>query len=64
MADKIEIVCSHCGSRSVLRDAYAAWNVDSQNWELSAVFDQGTCDDCGCERMLEEVAIDSDTSTD
>lgn len=55
---KIKIVCSQCGSDDVRRDAYAAWSVEAQDWELSSVFDQGTCEVCGDEATLEEVEIE------
>ena len=54
---KIKIICSHCGSDDVRRDAYAAWDVGSQEWELAAVFDQGYCEDCGGEATLDEVEL-------
>lgn len=42
-------VCSHCGSDDVRADAYAAWDVETQEWELTATFDKGAvCEDC-CE---------------
>lgn len=40
-------VCPDCGSTEVRLDAYAAWNTESQDWELSATFDSCTCEDCG-----------------
>lgn len=55
---KIKIVCAKCGSDDVRRDAYAAWSVEAQDWELSTAFDQGTCEACGEEARLEEVEID------
>jgi hypothetical protein len=54
---KIKIVCSKCGSDDVRRDADAAWNVTTQDWELNAVYDQGYCEICGGEASLEEVKI-------
>jgi hypothetical protein len=54
---RIKIVCSECGSDDVFRDAWAVWNVESQDWELGTVFDQGFCDACGREQSLEEVAV-------
>ena len=56
-APKITIVCATCGSRDVLRDAYAAWSDEAQDWELSTVFDQGYCETCGGEARLEEKII-------
>lgn len=43
---RIKIVCSVCGSDDVRRDATAAWNVETQAWELAAVMDQGYCEGC------------------
>jgi len=51
---KITIVCRECGSDNVMRDAWAVWSVDAQEWELGTVFDQGFCDDCGGEASLDE----------
>lgn len=42
----LKMTCAKCGSENVMRDAYAVWNFDTQDWELGAVFDQGYCDDC------------------
>jgi ribosomal protein L37AE/L43A len=55
---KINIVCSHCGSENVMRDAWAVWNVDTQQWDLGTVFDAGHCDDCEGEASLEEVSVE------
>jgi hypothetical protein len=55
MSTMVDIACSHCISRNVRRDANAAWNVSTQRWELSALFDQGYCEDCGGEARLVEV---------
>lgn len=46
-------VCAACGSDDVLGDAYVAWNVDGQAWEVSAVFDNGAvCNACDGECSL------------
>ena len=39
--------CPMCKGKRVVRDAWAGWNGDSREWELSAVFDAMFCDDCG-----------------
>jgi hypothetical protein len=54
---KIKIVCSHCGSDDVRRDADAVWSNEAQEWELCAVYDQGTCEQCGGEASLDEVEL-------
>lgn len=35
-------VCSSCGSEEVLADAYTSWNLETNQWELSATFDKGS----------------------
>jgi len=52
--DKVQMVCSTCGSTNVRRDAQVAWNTDTQDWELTAVFDHADCEDCGGETNIEE----------
>lgn len=55
MTDKpIQIYCSHCKGTNVMRDAWAEWNVELQQWELGNVFDAGFCEDCDGEARLEE----------
>lgn len=39
-------VCGHCNSDRILVDAWAAWDVESQDWVLDAVFEQTFCSDC------------------
>ena len=46
----IEIICAECGSDDVLRDAWAAWDADRQEWVLASVFDDGFCE--ACERSV------------
>jgi len=41
----------------VLLDAWAAWRVERQSWELADVFDRGYCEECGGETTLEAVEI-------
>lgn len=43
---KIRMTCSDCGSENVLRDAWASWNVETQEWELGQVFDEAFCEQC------------------
>ena len=50
-------VCSTCGSENVRPDAWAVWNIETQSWELSTVFDAGFCDDCDDGASLDEVEI-------
>ncbi len=38
--------CQSCGSRNVLRDAWAEWNFASGEWALGQTFDQCFCEAC------------------
>ena len=44
---KYNYVCDECGSTNILRDAWAEWNVEKQDWVLSEYFDNTECGDCG-----------------
>jgi hypothetical protein len=47
-------VCRHCGSENVKADAYAVWDVDAQQWEISETFDKGAfCEPCDGETRIE-----------
>ena len=39
-------VCKHCGSENVVKDAWAEWDEDKQEWVLQQVFDYDYCTDC------------------
>ena len=55
----INIVCSNCGSDDITCDATTRWDVDTQQWELSGVFDSKTCGNCGYEKdYMKEVPIE------
>ncbi len=49
---KLQMVCEECGSTDVMRDAWAHWDVVSQDWVLGAVFDYTHCDACGNETNI------------
>ncbi|AMN44714.1 hypothetical protein [Rhodoplanes sp. Z2-YC6860] len=53
MSRKLIAVCATCGSDRVLSDAYAAWDVATQQWELMQTFDKGAyCEQCDGETRL------------
>lgn len=54
---KLRMVCANCGGTNVMRDAWAVWNEDAQDWELGNVFDHAHCDDCGGETSIEEEEV-------
>ena len=41
--------CPLCNGKHVLRDAWANWNGEAREWELSAVFDNLSCGECSAE---------------
>jgi len=41
-----DYVCPVCGSNDVVRDAWAVWNVTTQEFELSSLFDNWMCNEC------------------
>lgn len=57
---KVDMRCPECGSFNVLKDAYAEWDVDKQEWALHAVYDDCRCDACGCDITPDEVEVHED----
>lgn len=57
---KKKIVCTRCGSDEVVKDAYAQWNVDKQNWEIQNLFDMCFCEVCERECSIKEEYLDAD----
>ncbi len=40
-------VCNSCGSVDVKADAFATWDSERQEWQVSDTFDKGAwCEDC------------------
>jgi hypothetical protein len=63
---KLRMVCATCGSDQVLADAFAKWDVESQQWYLHATYDKGSvCESDVCDgaprRIDEEIIDDADT---
>ena len=46
------MICNHCGSDAVKRDAWAEWNPVSGEWELGPVFDDAYCEACSSQSHL------------
>ena len=51
----IRKVCRTCGSDNVQVDAYAAWVIEIQDWELASCFEASVCEDCGGECRIIDV---------
>ena len=54
---RLRIVCAKCGGTDVRRNADTAWSEPDQRWELVALFDSVTCEDCGGECSLKEIEL-------
>lgn len=50
-------ICATCGGDNVLKDAWARWDVELQEWQLDNVFDDAFCEDCDSARKLKWVPI-------
>lgn len=48
-------VCRSCGGSDIRADAYAEWDTDAQDWDLSTTFDDFVCEDCGGETKVDWV---------
>lgn len=57
-------VCRRCGSDQVVRDAWACWSVEDQEWELGEVFDYAFCMTCetDCDLLANESKIQPPSS--
>lgn len=47
--------CSHCRSENVVRDAWATWSFERQEWELGQAFDHAYCEACETDCTIETV---------
>jgi len=56
---RVQFVCETCGSTLVTRDAWAEWDVSTQEWVLGAAFDYTFCHACEGETHLAEVPLTS-----
>lgn len=43
---KINKVCQHCDSDEVVKDAWVEWDIDTQAYVLSQIFDASYCNGC------------------
>ena len=47
--------CSHCRSENVVRDAWATWSFERQEWVLGQAFDHAYCEACETDCTIETV---------
>lgn len=57
---KVRVVCANCGSEDVSRDAWADWNVQSQDWVLRTGFDYAHCHACDRETRLKDAPLEKE----
>lgn len=56
---KIGFKCASCGSEDVVKDAYAVWSEDDQEWVLDATYDNTDCNGCDSKDVsLEEYELE------
>lgn len=56
---KIIVRCATCHGERVMRDAWACWSYERQEWELGQAFDHAYCEDCEGDCTLEESRDDA-----
>lgn len=60
---KIKKCCSTCGSTDIKFDAWAEWDEESQQYELSQTFDNTFCESCEGECSVEDQEISPEQRT-
>ena len=53
--------CAYCGSDNVVRDAWAEWDIENQEWELQDVYDDAYCFECDDSTSLEWIEINKES---
>ena len=56
-APAVTFVCRTCKGTDVVRDAWAVWNEELQQWELGSLYDHAHCNTCDGETKLEEKVL-------
>jgi len=49
--------CTCCGSADILRDAYACWDENSQQWVLHSCYDWFRCEHCDVESKRVDFSV-------
>ncbi len=52
-------ICHICGSDHVTRDAWAVWDVATQDWVIETLFDHAHCHHCLGPTRIEQVVLTS-----
>lgn len=54
---KRKMLCSECGSTEVCLDAFASWDIPTQQWVLHNTYDDAFCQSCERDCTIEEEEI-------
>ena len=57
-------VCTLCGSGRILRDAWAEWDEERQDWVLGQEFDEYFCENCDGDCSIEWCELDKESGRD
>jgi len=57
----IALHCTHCGSDDILIDAWAVWDVETQQAVLHSTYDNWYCESCEGECNVSEEPVVLDT---
>ncbi len=50
-------ICATCRSDQIKLDAWAAWSIETQSWELAATMELAFCENCDGETTLVEQPV-------
>ncbi|MFZ5746411.1 MAG: hypothetical protein ACOY45_02005 [Pseudomonadota bacterium] len=59
---QLEYACDRCGGTAVTREAWAEWDVPSQQWLLADLFDYAFCHRCHRRTTLTERAAGTEAA--
>ena len=54
-------ICAYCGSTNVVKDAWAEWDIENQEWQLQDTYDDAYCITCDGETSIEWIEINTDS---
>lgn len=56
----VNFICPDCGSEDVLCDAFAAWDIESQEWVLHNIYPESptVCNSCGEPSSYDECRVE------
>ena len=58
MRPNVVFKCPSCGSTDVSKDAAVRWDAETQQWDVTAIYDNAHCDGCDSEiKSLDEEEV-------